>query len=456
MAVKFGTDGWRSHIGFEYNAVNLYRLSRATARYFASVGKGSRALVGYDNRFMSEEFAQVVASALAKEGIEVSVFEKPVPTPLLAWNVVRGGYGFGIMLTASHNPHYYHGFKVIPWHGSPAEPEITRGIEEIFSNIPEEIPDFPYERMHLIPVSQDYSEAVSKWGRDLNGLDVFYSAMHGTGAGFTDRILESLGARVRSIRVSRDPYFGGIIPEPKPQYLSDLSQLVVASSAIGLANDGDADRFGAIDESGNFVQNNLVLLAVAWYLLKEGYRGGIGRTVATTHMLDRLAKEFDVPTIETPVGFKWLGRAMREGKIFFGGEESGGLGVADHVPEKDGVLADVLFASAVSKFGGTVSELVNYLMEKYGPSFYERRDYRITLEIKAKISEVVSTQTPPRELAGYKDAVWLDGMKLVYPDGAWVLIRLSGTEPLVRVYVEAPSPEKKEELHGIVRGWIFG
>jgi len=456
MAIRFGTDGWRSHIGFEYNALNLYRVSRATARYFSSIGKGDKALVGYDNRFMSEDFAQVVANALAKEGVEVFVFDRPVPTPLLAWNVVKGGYGFGIMLTASHNPYHYHGFKVIPWHGSPAEPEITNGIEEILTEIQQHMPEFPYDRKHLISVSPEYSKAVSKWGRDISGLDIFYSAMHGTGAGFTDRVLESLGARVRSIRISRDPYFGGIIPEPKPQYLSDLSQLVAASAGMGLANDGDADRFGVIDEKGNFVQNNLVLLAVAWFLLREGHRGGIGRTVATTHMLDRLAADFKVPLVETPVGFKWLGRAMREGKIFFGGEESGGLGVAEHVPEKDGVLADILFASAVARFGGSVSELLNYLVDRYGPAFYERRDYRITPEIKSRIYNVVSSQIPPQELGGYKDAVWLDGMKLIYPDGSWVLVRLSGTEPLVRVYVEAPTPDRKEELHETVRGWIFG
>ncbi|UZN22831.1 phosphoglucomutase/phosphomannomutase family protein [bacterium 3DAC] len=452
MPIKFGTDGWRDLIGFDYNAENIVRVSRAVSQYFQKLNKGSKVLIGYDNRFMSEEFAQVIGRVFDSDGYEVHIFEKPVPTPLLAWSVKHKGYALGIMLTASHNPHYYHGYKVIPWHGSPAEKDITDGIQALIDLDAPVSVDFPYEKKYLIPVPDDYLLAVKSFVGDIKtDMRIVYSAMHGVGAGFTDRVLKSYGLHVSTIRSGRDPYFGGIIPEPKPQYLSDLAQMVKGFGAVGLANDGDADRFGLVDEKGNVVNNNWFLAAIAWYLYEiKKMKGNIGRTVATTHMLNNIAKAYGYSCVETPVGFKWLGKEMREGNIFYGGEESGGLGIAEHVPEKDGVIADVMFVHALTSFGGTVSEFMQFLQDRFGPLVYERRDYHLSQEQRAYVKAMLESEELPSWLDNVKEVIRKDGLKVIWDDGAWLLIRLSGTEPVIRVYVEAQEEDRLEEIHTLV------
>ncbi len=457
MPIKFGTDGWRDIIGFDYNAENIVRVSEAVAKYFATLNKGNKLLIGYDNRFMSEEFAQIIGDVFHVHGYEVYIFERPVPTPLLAWNVKKKGYTLGIMLTASHNPHYYHGYKVIPWHGSPAEKDITDGV---YSLVDMEKPvkvSFPRERKYLIPVDDDYLIAIRKFVGEFSAdIRVVYSAMHGVGAGFTDRVLKSYGVHVSTIRSGRDPYFGGIIPEPKPQYLGDLAQMVKGFGAVGLANDGDADRFGLVDEQGNVVNNNWFLAAISWYLYEvKKMKGNIGRTVATTHMLDDIAKHFGYQCVETPVGFKWLGKEMRSGNIFYGGEESGGLGVAEHVPEKDGVIADVMFVHALTAFGGTVSQFINFLHEKFGPYYYERRDYHLTDEQRNYVKSVISSDDLPAWLSGVDKVIRKDGLKVIWNDGSWLLIRLSGTEPVIRVYVESHEKYRVKEIHDLVKKHVL-
>ena len=457
MAIKFGTDGWRDIIGFNYNAENVARVSLAVAKYFSSLNKGKKVLVGYDNRFMSEEFAQVIGDVFSVEGFEVHIFERPVPTPLLAWTVKHRGYTLGIMLTASHNPHYYHGYKIIPWHGSPAEKEITDGIQSLIENDKPLRVSFPSERKYLIPVDDDYLRAVKNFVGDISSdMRIVYSAMHGVGAGFTDRILKSYGLHVSTIRSGRDPYFGGIIPEPKPKYLSDLAQMVKSFGAMGLANDGDADRFGLVDEHGEVVNNNWFLVAIAWYLYEiKKMQGNIGRTVATTHMLDKVAEYYGYKCVETPVGFKWLGKEMREGNIFYGGEESGGLGLADHVPEKDGVIADVMFVHALTSFGGTVSEFISFLQEKFGPFVYLRKDYRLSEKQRAYVKEVLMSDEIPSWLGDVSHVIKKDGLKVIWDDDSWLLIRLSGTEPVIRVYAEAHEKERVDEIHRIVAKHIL-
>ena len=452
MPVKFGTDGWRDIIGFDYNAENLVRVTLGVAEYFRSINRGKSVLIGYDNRFMSEDFAQVVAKTFYKQGYEVNVFERPVPTPLLAWVVKHKGYDLGIMLTASHNPYYYHGYKVIPWHGSPAEKEITDGIWSFIDlNAPVNV-DFPYEKEFLIPVEDEYLRSIKSFVGDIDMEGrIVYSAMHGVGSGFTDRILKSYGLHVSTIRSGRDPMFGGIIPEPKPQYLSDLAQMVKGFGDVGLANDGDADRFGLVDENGNVVNNNWFLAVIAWYLYEiKHMKGNIGRTVATTHMLDSIAEFYGFKCIETPVGFKWLGKEMREGNIFYGGEESGGLGIAEHVPEKDGVIADVMFVHALSMFDGSVSEFISFLQNKFGPYVYERKDYHLTESQRQYVKEIIEGNDVPTWLGNVTKVIRKDGLKVLWDDDSWLLIRLSGTEPVVRVYVEGREKSRVSYIHDVV------
>ncbi len=451
-AIKFGTSGWRSVLAEDFTFPNARRVVAAIARVLASGGRsGGLVLVGYDTRFLADRFAAEAARILIRHGFPAEVSARPVPTPVLAFEIRRRGAAGAINFTASHNPPRYLGIKFSTSDGAPALPEITKKIEaEILAISAEPAPaEDPVRRFDPAPsYLLDLATKVS--GRDVGrGAPRFaLDFRFGTSAGFLDAYLETTGSALSRLHANPDPLFGGRSPQCGESELGELAEEIRRTGArLGLACDGDADRFGVCDETGAYVQPNEILSLLAADLLgRKGRRGGIARSVATTHALDAIAKRAGVPLHETPVGFKYIGELLLDGKIILGGEESAGLTVEGHVPEKDGILADLLTAELVGATGKTIGQLRSELWKEIGPFLTRRIDLELSPEARARLAE--RKKTPPSAVAGRRVASvnQLDGIKLIFEDGSWILVRESGTEPVARVYIEAQSQSDLDAL----------
>lgn len=453
MHIVFGTDGWRGVIAEDFTFANLRRVSTAAARYIIERGQaGQGVVIGYDTRFMAEEFARAVTGIMTNLGIKVYITDKAAPTPVVACSVLKKKAAGAVMLTASHNPPAHNGFKFIPDYAGPALPEITDRIAEL---VPDRADD-PIPRGELVAVFDprpDYYDFLTgqvDLGKiKASGLRVVVNPMHGAGIGYLEEIFGRLGLAVTAQRSWRDPLFGGKMPEPKPELLEDLRGAVLAGQGdIGLALDGDADRFGIIDATGAYILPNQVLALLARYLLAErGLRGRIARTVSTTTLLDRIARGFGMEVVETPVGFKYLAQAMLHQDAFLAGEESGGLSIAGHVPEKDGILACLLMVEVTAHYGKPLSRVLEDIYHEYGRLYTNRLDIRCSQTVKEAVLGKMETFAPA-ELAGQAvtQVVPIDGCKYVLADGSWALIRPSGTEALFRLYSEAESPARLAEM----------
>lgn len=453
MDIKFGTDGWRGIIADDFTFANLRRISTAVARYIQEQGKAQHGLViGYDTRFLAEEFARTVASVMTQAGIKVYITDRAAPTPVTAYSVLVKKAAGAVMLTASHNPPIHNGFKFIPEYAGPAFPHITDGITQL---IPENAPiqETREELVETFDPKPAYFRFLAQQV-DLDkikaaGLSIVVNPMHGAGIGYLEDILAEIGVEVISQRNWRDPLFGGQMPEPKPELLKDLRDAVLKGQGdIGLALDGDADRFGIIDATGAYILPNEVLALLARYLLEErGLKGRIARTVSTTTLLDRIAQNYGVKVVETPVGFKYQAQAMMEQDAFLAGEESGGLSIAGHIPEKDGILACLLMAELTAHYGRPLSQVLEDLHRQYGRLYTRRLDFHCSLATKEKVLTKLQTFTP-QQIAGKKVAeiIDIDGAKYLLADGSWVLVRPSGTESLFRIYGEAGTLEELEAI----------
>lgn len=477
--ISFGTDGWRGIIADDFTFDNVRLVTRAVAAYINGQGLAERGLVvGHDNRFLAEEFTAAVAEELNSQGIPVFLCRGATPTPVTAYAIKLTNAAGAVMLTASHNPPVYNGFKFIPEYAGPALPHITKQIEE---NIARLQAGEPCDVYGLEPAQGRYgrlpqpelkegarctgyspfdgyvrhiSGIVDLAAIKRAGLRVVIDPMYGAGIGYLEHILGNAGVQVEVFHNYRDPFFGGSLPEPTGKSLEELKGRVKAGGAnLGLALDGDADRFGIIDANGEYITPNQFLPLLYYHLLTaRGWRGPVARTVATTHLLDRMAAKYGQPVYETPVGFKYIGQNLLEKGCILGGEESGGLSVKGHIPEKDGILAGLLAAEMVAHHGKSLTEILEQIYREFGRLFSERLDLHTTPEQKAQILEQLKGWAPP-ELAGQQvtGKITLDGTKLVLADGAWILIRPSGTEPLFRVYVEANSLEQKAQLQREVK-----
>lgn len=453
MGIKFGTDGWRGIMAEDFTFANLRRVSTAVARYIQEQGKAQHGLViGYDTRFLAEEFARTVASIMTQAGIKVYITDRAAPTPVTAYSVLVKKAAGAVMLTASHNPPIHNGFKFIPEYAGPAFPHITDGITKL---IPENAPiqETREELVETFDPKPAYFRFLAQQV-DLDkikaaGLSIVVNPMHGAGIGYLEDILAGIGVEVISQRNWRDPLFGGQMPEPKPELLKDLRDAVLMGQGdIGLALDGDADRFGIIDATGAYILPNEVLALLARYLLEErGLKGRIARTVSTTTLLDRIAQNYGVKVVETPVGFKYQAQAMMEQDAFLAGEESGGLSIAGHIPEKDGILACLLMAELTAHYGKPLSQVLEDLYLQYGRLYTRRLDFHCSLATKEKVLRTLQTFTP-QQIAGKKVAeiIDIDGAKYLLADGSWVLVRPSGTESLFRIYGEAGTLEELEAI----------
>src|SRR5262245_7740728 len=445
MAIRFGTSGWRAVIAEEFTFSNARKVIAAVARTLADDGKkGSLVLVGYDTRFLASRFAAQAARILEAEGFRAEMSSRPVPTPVLAFEIRRRRAAGAVNFTASHNPPQYLGIKFSTSDGAPSLPEVTKKIEDKIAaggEIPEprsgKVTEFDPVPAYLADLATKVrSEDVGR-GRPRYALDFRF----GTSAGFLDAFLDRAGADLERVNAKADPLFGGLSPQCGEKELVGLGDVVRKSgSRLGLSCDGDADRFGVLDSSGAYVQPNQVLALLLWDMMaRKKRRGGVARSVATTHALDALAARFSVPLYETPVGFKYIGEKLIAREIIFGAEESAGLTVEGHVPEKDGILADLLVAEMTGASGKSLDELSEDLRREIGPFFTARLDLPASPEEKAALAARKSS--PPERFAGRKVASvnLLDGMKLILEDGSWILVRESGTEPVARVYSEAKS-----------------
>ncbi len=448
MEIRFGTDGWRAILCEDFTLPNARKVAKGIARYVLGKNKEPLILVAYDGRFMNERFAKEAALVMQNEGARVFMTEKDTPTPVIAFAVAKYKADGAVMFTASHNPPEYNGIKFIPDYAGPAEPEITAAIEKEIAKIGSVLPA-QGEVEYFNPDKEYEKHLHSLVNLDLiSSLKIAYDAMHGAGRLYVGRILKENGVFVEEFNTGRDPLFGGRPPEPISKHMQELVDLVKEGKVdLGLATDGDADRFGVIDFKGRYISANEVLVLIYNYLLETKGPKPVARTVATTHLLDAIAKAHGVNCIETPVGFKHIGQIMRTTDVVLGGEESGGLSIAGHIPEKDGILADLLIAELRAYYNKPLAEILEGIFAKYGRYVNKRLDLRLTNTKKQEVMQFLRDKQH-QQLGPWKVKLInkTDGVKIVLRPDLWLLARASGTEPVVRIYLEAASENELKQL----------
>lgn len=456
--IKFGTDGWRGKIAEDFTFANLRLATQGVAQHLKKSRLTARGMViGYDTRFASPDFALAAAEVLAGNGITAYLVDKPTPTPVISYSVLDKKAAGAIIITASHNPSSDNGLKLRSEYGGAAAPQILTRIENYISRIrrPKVLPRAEAKGLIQIfdpdPAYINHLPSLIDLAPLRNaGLQIVCDSMWGAGVGWFKRLLEGERTKIRELHGEGNPLFPEMErPEPIPPNLDTLQKEVLRTRArIGLATDGDADRVGMVDEEGNFVTQLQVYALLALYLLEiRGWRGPIVKTNSTTSMLYKLGEIYGVPVYDTGVGFKYVAPKMLETKALVGGEESGGFAFRDHIPERDGILAGLFLLDLMLQTGKRPSQLIDWLYSKVGPHHYDRRDTLFPGNERRKAAARLKSQKP-RVLAGLRveGISTLDGFKYLLGGGSWLLIRFSGTEPKIRVYGEAPSPEKVQEL----------
>lgn len=458
--IKFGTSGWRGILAEDFTFANARLVCQAIADYLQQENLASRGVViGYDTRFRSEAFARAAAEVMAGNGIHSYCTTRDCPTPVVSFAIREGNQAGGINITASHNPSEYNGIKFSPATGGPAPSPVTNAIESLIRGLDS-------GAIKLLPLEQARSQGLitdidprESYFRHLktlvdtevlkgSGLRVAVDVLYGTGRDYLDAFLREAGVEVELLHGYRDPYFGGRRPEPSAEFLGELAgRIPVFKAHLGLAVDADADRFGVMDATGIYHEANEILGLLLDYLIESrGWSGGVARSVATTHLLDRVAAHNDRPVYVTPVGFKYLGEYILKNLVVMVGEESEGFSMKNHLPEKDGILAGAMVAEMVARKGKGIPELLQDLFAKVGPVYNRRVNLSLPLEAKERLMERL--KTPPARFAGLAvtQHITIDGHKYLLEDGSWLCFRPSGTEPVVRFYFEASSPQGLERL----------
>ncbi|UCD10311.1 MAG: phosphoglucomutase/phosphomannomutase family protein [Dehalococcoidales bacterium] len=459
--MKFGTDGWRGVIAEDFTFDNVRICARAVADYLKEAKKAEKGLViGYDTRFASEDFATAAAEVIAAAGIKVYLCSSATPTPVISYGTVAMNSGGAIIITASHNPAAWNGFKYKSENGASASDEITKKIEERVSNLysmnpPERVPlteALDKSVIEYVDLNPGYIDHISKLVNIDNiknsGLRIIVDSMYGAGSGYLNNLLSGGSSEVIEINGERNPLFPDIQPEP---ITSNLQKLIATvrerEGSIGVATDGDADRLGIVDENGSFISTVQVLSLLTYYLMEiRGERGLIVKTINTSVMMDRLAKIYGVEVAEKPIGFKHIAPFLMNDALI-GGEESGGYGFRGHIPERDGILAALYFLDLMVKTGKKPSQLLEHLFNITGAHYYNRVDVHFPPDERENIINRVNSISS-QKINGIKveNVNTMDGYKYVLTDGSWLLIRFSGTEPLLRIYAESDTPQKVEEL----------
>ncbi len=464
--IKFGTSGWRAVMADEFTFANVRRAVTGIARYVvAQKPVGARVIVGRDPRFLGETLCSLASEILAAHGVTPLVIADPAPTPAISYAVIREKTDGAINFTASHNPPEYNGIKFSTPDGAPALPEVTRQIETeiVASDISAVKPGPPKHKpapQTLEPRSSYLSrlrEIIDLKAIQTAKLRVVFDPFWGAARSYSDALLREAGVAVSTVHDTRDVLFGGHSPEPDDHLLSGARERMQQTGAhIGIATDGDADRFGIVDADGTFFTPNYIVALLFDYLVESrGWKNGVAKSVATTNLINAVARHHKVELHETPVGFKYIGELIKQDKIAIGGEESAGLSIRHHVPEKDGVLAGLLCCEMVARRGQSLGEQLKKLFAEVGSFYSLRENFHLTPQVKEKFTEKL--QREPRDLMRRKvtEVVRTDGLKLLFEDGSWVCYRLSGTEPVVRVYSEARSKDDLSRLSAAAKQWVF-
>ncbi|MEJ7576149.1 MAG: phosphoglucomutase/phosphomannomutase family protein [Pyrinomonadaceae bacterium] len=455
--IRFGTDGWRAVIARDFTFINLERVAQAYADYILQQRAHSTTddqrqgrqlvIVGFDRRFLSDQFAHRAAEVLAGNNLEVALFDTDVPTPVVSWAVRECKAAGGVMITASHNPPEFNGFKIKAAWGGSAPPETTSAVESLVDSNAPQRGDVNNDDANLLHNSlASYKKQIANFV-DLEQLRrsagrIIVDPMHGAGGRWVESFLRGGNLEVETIRAERDPLFGGVNPEPIDQNLAPLKTRVRETGAlVGLATDGDADRVGAVNELGQTMTMHEVVPLILLHLARNRKMlGGVVRTFSQSVLTKRIATAHDLPLYDTPIGFKYVADLMLREDILLGAEESGGIGVKNHIPERDGILNSLLLLEAVIAAGRTPSEMVREMHREFGEFYFGRRD--LHTEVARGLSLVAGlAASPPAKIAGYavQDVSTMDGTKLIFDDESWLLFRQSGTEPILRIYAEATS-----------------
>ena len=469
--IKFGTDGWRAIIADEFTFDNVRICAQAVSQYLLDAKRTAKGVVvGYDTRFGSDRFAEAAAEVLTGNGIAIHFCTRPCPTPVVSFTILDRDAEFGVMITASHNPGEYNGFKIKDGNGASAPPEVVEAVE---ANIPA-IGRGGAGAIKRMPIKEAEAKGLVKWvdpipaydvgvrrvltderlARIKNaGLTVIADSMYGAGGGYFRRLLRGGKTRVIELNGKPNPAFPGMHnPEPITQNLGKLMARVAQGASVGLATDGDADRLGVVDEHGNFMTQLQVYSLLCLYMLDaRGERGPIVKSITTSSMVYRLGEKYDVPVVETNVGFKYVGAEMIRFNALIGGEESGGYGFRGHIPERDGVLAGLYFLDLMVSTGKTPAQLLDYLYSLVGPHYYDRIDMHFPAAQRPHILGLVTAAQ--KEISGVGVAKQetvgegvIEGVRFMMADNSWLLVRFSGTEPLIRIYAESSSPQRTQQM----------
>lgn len=460
MEIKFGTSGWRAIIADDFTFANVRICTQAIADHLKSIKTTQGVVIGSDARFMSQRFMEVAAEVFAANGIKALLCVRDTPTPVISFEILRRKLAGGINFTASHNPPEYQGLKFSPAWGGPALPETTTDIENRANEL---MKNGNIKRMPLAEAEKnglvERINPMETYLADLRTkidfkaikaakLKVLVNPLYGTSRGYLDCLLKEAGCEVTVMNDNLDPYFGHQPPEPSEAHIPDMiTRMKQGTYDLGLATDGDADRFGVLGPKGVFYEPNQILGMVLDHLkTSRDWPGDVARSVATTHLVDAVAKFHKIEVIETAVGFKFIGDLIAQNKIIMGGEESAGMTIRGHVPEKDGIIACLLVAEMVAMQKKPIATILEDLYKKVGTYVTRRLNFKLTEEEKVKA--IANLKNDPKEVAGYKvkKVIRVDGTKCVLENEAWVLVRFSGTEPVVRFYAEARDEATLKKL----------
>lgn len=467
--IKFGTGGFRAIIGEDFTKENIQILSKALCDKMKKEGvENTGIVIGYDRRFLSKEAMQWAAMVFAKEGIHAKLINKSVPTPLVMYYVMKHEYHYGMMITASHNPAIYNGVKVFTYGGRDADEKQTMEIEQFIN----EVTDIPVEEMEyqegiekglieeIYPLNEYLDSIIDSVDMDKIrscGLRIALDPMYGVSETSLKTILMTARCEVETIHERHDTLFGGKLPAPTADTLRTLQNYVLDRKCdLGIATDGDADRIGVIDDKGNFLHPNDILVLLYYYLLKyKGWHGPAVRNICTTHMLDRVAESFGEQCYEVPVGFKHISAKMNAADAIIGGESSGGMTVRGHIKGKDGIYASALLVEMIAVTGMKLSEIMEMIRAEYGTLALEERDYRFSQEKKIAIrKQLLEDKELPEIPYKVEQVSYLDGLKIYFENGGWISVRFSGTEPLLRIFAEMPDKKEAAELCAIFENYL--
>lgn len=467
--IKFGTGGWRAIIGDDFTKQNIQLLAKGLVNKMKNEGATEKGIVmGYDRRFLAKEAMQWAAMVFAKEGIKSYLINKSSPTPLVMFYVMKHDFPYGMMVTASHNPAIYNGIKVFTAGGRDADEIQTKDVEDYIADIG----DAPVEEMdyaeavkaglieEIYPLNEYLDNIIANTNMEAirnAGLKVALDPLYGVSETSLKTILLTARCEVETIHESHDTLFGGKLPAPNASTLRTLQTYVLEHNCdIGIATDGDADRIGLIDDKGNFLHPNDILVLLYYYLVKhKGWHGAVVRNIATTHMLDKVAEKFGETCYEVPVGFKYISAKMQETNAVIGGESSGGLTVRGHINGKDGVYAAALLIEMIAVTGKKLSTIMDEIRSECGSIYMEEKDYKFSHEKKAEMQKLLMEDKQIPELPEEIDHIsYLDGSKVYFKNGGWIIARFSGTEPLLRIFCEMPDMESAKKICAIYEKFL--